>query len=327
MSTSAMTYMEAIRDALVEEMRRDPRVFLLGEDIGAYGGAFKLTEGLLEEFGPERVIDTPISESGILGAAIGAAYMGMRPVVEIQFMDFVTCCYQMIANVAAKSHWRWGAAAPIVIRGPVGAGVGAGPFHSQSVEALFHHLPGLKIVMPSTPDDAKELMKAAIRDPNPVLFLEHKLLYRHTHGKVLEGEQVAALGKARRRREGKDMTLITYGAMVHEANAAAETLYNEDGAEIEVIDLRTLQPIDWATLYASVQKTSKVLVLHEDHLTGGIGAEIAARIGQDTFEWLDAPVTRMGAADTPVPYAKNLEKAFLPGGERLLQGCRELLAY
>lgn len=320
------TYIEAIRDALDHEMRRDDRVFLLGEDIGAYGGAFKLTAGMQDEFGKDRVLDTPLSESAIIGAAIGAAYMGMRPVAEMQFIDFITCCFQMITNFAAKSHWRWGAACPIVIRGPAGGGVGGGPFHSQNVEAYFHHTPGLKIVMPATAADAKGLLIAAIRDPNPVLFLEHKFLYRHAKGEVPDGEHVVPLGKAHVARTGKDITVVTYGAMVPRTLKIASELATE-GVEIEVVDLRTLKPVDYDTVYASVQKTNKVIVLHEDQLTGGIGGEIAARIGEDVFEWLDGPVMRLGAADTPVPYAHPLEHSFQPNEDRLREACRNLLAY
>jgi len=322
------TYIEAIRQALDEEMARDERVFLLGEDIGVYEGAFKATAGLLDKYGAERVMDTPISESAIIGAAIGSAYMGMRPVAEIQFIDFITCCFQMITNFAAKSHWRWQAKVPIVIRGPSGAWVGAGPFHSQSVEAYFFHTPGLKIVMPATARDAKGLLKASIRDDNPVLFLEHKLLYRHIKEDLAENEEVVEpLGKARIHRPGRDLTVVTYGAMVHKATELADQLSREDGVEVEVIDLRTLKPIDWPCVMESVKRTSKALVVHEDQLTGGIGGEIAARIGQDAFEWLDGPVVRIGAADTPVPYNKKLEHAFLPNDERLLAACRGLLAY
>jgi 2-oxoisovalerate dehydrogenase E1 component beta subunit len=320
------TYMEAIRDALVHEMRGDDRVFLLGQDIGVYGGAFKLTDGMQEEFGAGRVIDTPLSESAIVGAAIGAAYMGLRPVAEMQFIDFISCCFQMITNFAAKSHWRWGAAVPIVIRGPAGGGVGGGPFHSQNVEAYFHHTPGLKIVMPATPADAKGLLLSAIRDPNPVLFLEHKMLYRQLRGEVPDGEHLVPLGEANVVRQGNDLTIVTYGAMVHRALRVAEEAAG-DGAEIEVVDLRTLKPVDYETVYKSVKKTSKVIVLHEDQLTGGIGGEIAARIGEDVFEWLDGPVVRLGSADTPVPYAHPLEDEFQPSDERVLEACRKLLKY
>ncbi len=325
---AVITYIEAIRQALDEEMTRDERVFLLGEDIGVYEGAFKATAGLLEKYGAERVLDTPISESAIVGAAIGAAYMGMRPVAEMQFIDFITCCFQMLTSFAAKSHWRWQAGVPIVVRGPTGAWVGAGPFHSQAMEAYFFHTPGLKIVMPATARDAKGLLKASIRDPNPVLFLEHKLLYRHIKEDLPDDEEILEpLGQARIHRPGRDMTIVTYGAMVHKTHAIADRIAAEDGAEIEILDLRTLKPLDWETIYASVKRTSKVLITHEDQLTGGIGGEIAARISQDLFEWLDGPVIRLAAEDTPVPYHKGLEHAFLPNDDKLLAACRSLLAY
>jgi 2-oxoisovalerate dehydrogenase E1 component beta subunit len=251
----------------------------------------------------------------------------MRPVAEIHFIDIITCCFQMVTNFAAKSHWRWGAAVPIVVRGPSGGGVGAGPFHSQNVEAYFYHTPGLKIVMPSTVEDAYGLLKAAIRDENPVLYLEHKLLYRRVKGSLPEGDGVVPIGKAAIRRPGTDMSIITYGAMVHQAIDVAESLHEELGAEIEVVDLRTLKPIDWETIHASVKRTSKALVLHEDQLTGGIGGDISAHIGQELFEWLDGPIVRLGSTDVPVPYAKNLERAFQPNPDRLTQACRDLLDY
>jgi 2-oxoisovalerate dehydrogenase E1 component beta subunit len=322
------TYLEAIREALAEELRRDERVFLLGEDIGAYGGAFKVTAGLQAEFGPRRVMDTPLSESAIVGAAIGAAYMGMRPVAEMQFIDFISCCFQMITNFAAKSRWRWGAGVPIVIRGPAGGGGGGGPFHSQNVEAYFYHTPGLKIVMPATARDAKGLLKAAIRDPDPVLFLEHKKLYRRVKEELPDGEEVLeVLGRAKVRREGTDLTILTYGACVHDALAVAETLAREDGAQVEVVDLRTLKPLDLDAILASVKKTSKALILHEDQLSGGLGGEISALVAQHAFEWLDAPLVRLAALDTPVPYAHPLEDAFLPGEPKILEACRNLLSY
>lgn len=322
------TYLEAIREALAEELRRDERVFLLGEDIGAYGGAFKVTAGLQAEFGPRRVMDTPLSESAIVGAAIGAAYMGMKPVAEMQFIDFISCCFQMITNFAAKSRWRWGAGVPIVIRGPAGGGVGGGPFHSQNVEAYFYHTPGLKIVMPATARDAKGLLKAAIRDPDPVLFLEHKKLYRRVKEELPDGEEILeVIGRAKVRREGSDLTILTYGACVHDALAVAETLAREDGAQVEVVDLRTLKPLDLDAILASVKKTSKALILHEDQLSGGLGGEISALVAQHAFEWLDAPLVRLAALDTPVPYAHPLEDAFLPGEPKILEACRNLLSY
>lgn len=322
-----VTYIQAVRDALVEELRRDARVYLLGQDVGAYGGAFKLTDGLVDEFGAERIVDTPISESAIVGAAIGSAYMGMRPVAEIQFMDFITCCFQMVTNFAAKSHWRWGASVPIVIRGPVGAGVGAGPFHSQAIEAYFYHTPGLKIVAPATVADAKGLLKAAIRDDNPVLFLEHKRLYRQLKAELDPAAAVEPLGRARVIRPGRDMTIITYSATVHSALEVANRLDAAGEASIEVVDLRTIKPVDWDTVIASVRKTNKALVLHEDQLTGGIGGDIAAEIGKRAFEWLDGPVYRLGAEDVPVPFNHDLEYAFLPNDDKLMAMSRELLAY
>jgi len=322
-----VTYLEAIRIALAEEMRADPRVFLLGEDIGLYGGAFKLTHDLLAEFGPERVIDTPITEAGIVGAAIGAALMGQRPVAEMQFIDFITNGFQLITNFAAKCHYRWGAAVPLVIRGPVGGGVGAGPFHSQNVEAYFLHTPGLKMVAPATARDAHGLMKAAIRDPNPVLFFEHKFLYRHVKEEIggPDGDQVA-IGRAAIRRPGRALTLVTFGAMVHRALAAAEALAAE-GIDIEVIDLRSLKPWDEGLVCDSVRQTGKALVLHEAPQTGGVGAEYAAAIGAACFEWLDAPVERVAGLDVPVPYHPALERAALPSVERIVERSRTLARY
>jgi 2-oxoisovalerate dehydrogenase E1 component beta subunit len=322
-----VTYLDAIRMALAEEMRRDPRVFLMGEDIGAYGGAFKVTAGLSEEFGPERVIDTPIAESGIVGAAIGAALMGRRPVVEMQFIDFISNAFQLITNFAAKCHYRWGVAVPMVIRGPCGGGVGAGPFHSQNVEAYFLHTPGLKIVAPATPRDARGLLKAAIRDPNPVLYFEHKFLYRHLKEELAEGEdEVTPIGKAAVRRPGRDLSLVTFGAMVQRALAAAEALAGE-GIEVEVIDLRSLKPWDEELVVESVRRTGKALVLHEASRTGGVGGEYAAAIGEACFEWLDAPVERLAALDVPVPYHPVLERAALPEVEKIAERARALARY
>jgi 2-oxoisovalerate dehydrogenase E1 component beta subunit len=254
--------------------------------------------------------------------------MGMRPVAEMQFIDFISCCFQMITNFAAKSRWRWGAGVPIVIRGPAGGGVGGGPFHSQNVEAYFYHTPGLKIVMPATARDAKGLLKAAIRDPDPVLFLEHKKLYRRVKEELPDGEEILeVIGRAKVRREGTDLTILTYGACVHDALAVAETLAREDGAQVEVVDLRTLKPLDLDAILASVKKTSKALILHEDQLSGGLGGEISALVAQHAFEWLDAPLVRLAALDTPVPYAHPLEDAFLPGEPKILEACRNLLSY
>jgi len=323
---ATVTYLEAIRQALIEEMRRDPRVFLLGEDIGPYGGAFKVTDGLFEEFGPERVIDTPIAEAGIVGAAIGAALMGQRPVVEMQFIDFISNGFQLITNFAAKCHYRWGAAVPMVIRGPCGGGVGAGPFHSQNVEAYFLYTAGLKIVAPATPADASGLLKAAIRDPNPVLYFEHKFLYRHLKEDLAGAPEVVPIGKAVIRRPGKNLSLVTFGAMVQRALAAAEQLAGE-GIEVEVIDLRSLKPWDEELVFDSVRRTGKALVLHEASRTGGVGGEYAAAIGEACFEWLDGPVERLAALDVPVPYHPALERAALPSLELVVERARALARY
>jgi pyruvate/2-oxoglutarate/acetoin dehydrogenase E1 component len=318
-----MTYLDAIADGLREAMRADPAVFLLGEDVAVYGGAFKLTKGFLEEFGPRRVIDTPISEAAIVGAAVGAALVGLRPVAEMQFADFISNAFNQIVNVAATSAYRAGGCVPIVIRAPCGAGTHGGPFHSQSIEAQFFHTPGLKIVMPSTPADAKGLILAAIADPNPVLYLEHKALYRSQRGPVDEGLTSVPLGKAVVRRPGRDVSVITYGMMLHRSLEAAEEVAR-DGVEAEVIDLRTLLPLDLDAIAESVRRTSRVLIVHEDHLRGGLGAEIAAHIGQHLFTSLDAPICRIGAPDTPVPYAPALEAAYLPDVARIRSAILEL---
>lgn len=315
---AVMTYLEAIADGLRQAMRADPSVILLGEDIGAYGGAFKLTKGFLEEFGPSRVIDTPISEAAIVGAAVGAALMGLRPVAEMQFADFISNAFNQIVNIAATSAYRAGGCVPLVVRAPCGAGTHGGPFHSQSVEAYFFHTPGLKIVMPSTPADAKGLMLAAIADPNPVLYLEHKALYRSQRGPVDEGLAPVPLGTAAVRRAGRHLTVLTYGMMVSRCLEAAERAAS-DGIEAEVIDLRTLLPLDFETIAGSVGRTSRALIVHEDRLRGGIGAEIAASLAEHLFTALDAPISRVGAPDTPVPYAPPLEAAYLPGPERIYQ--------
>jgi pyruvate/2-oxoglutarate/acetoin dehydrogenase E1 component len=324
-----VTLLEAISEALWEEMGRDERVFLMGEDIGVYGGAFKVTKGFLERFGEERVIDTPISEAGFTGAAAGAAHMGLRPVVEMQFMDFVSPAYDIITNYLATSLYRGSGPQPVVIRGPVGGGNRGGPFHSQNVEMAFFHTPGLKIVYPSTAYDAKGLMKAAIRDDNPVIFEEHKGLYRAPYlREVLPKEDyVVPLGKARTAREGSDLTVVTYGAMVHRSAEAALTLSEEDGVELEVIDLRTLLPMDDEAIMESVKKTGKLLVVHEDTRTGGIAGEIAIRVNEQAFEWLDGPILRVTAIDAPVPYAGPLEDYFLPGAEDIVAAARYLAKY
>ncbi len=313
---AVMTYLEAIADGLRQAMRADPSVILLGEDVGAYGGAFKLTKGFLEEFGPRRVIDTPISEAAIVGAAVGAALVGLRPVAEMQFADFISNAFNQIVNVAATSAYLAGGCVPLVIRAPCGAGTHGGPFHSQSVEAYFFHTPGIKIVLPATPADAKGLLLSAIADPNPVLYLEHKALYRSQRGPVDEGLTFVPLGKAAVRRPGRDVSVIAYGMMVHRCLEAAEAAAQE-GVDAEVIDLRTLLPLDLETLAESVTRTSRVLIVHEDRLRGGVGAEIAAYIGEHLFESLDGPIGRVGAPDIPVPYAPPLEAAYLPSVERI----------
>lgn len=322
------TYIEAVREALWEEMEADDRVFLMGEDIAVYGGAFKVTEGFLDHFGAERIIDTPIAEAGLVGGAVGAALMGMRPVVEIQFLDFLSCGFDQLTNFAAKCHYRWGAAVPMVIRGPGGGGVGAGPFHSQSIEMYFVKTPGLKVVAPSTAADAKVLLKAAIRDPNPVLFIEYKSLYRAPAlREELPGvDEVGELGKAALRRDGEDLALISYGAMVHKCLEAADQLA-EEGIQARVVDLRTLQPLDDDAIIAAARECGKVLIVHEDTRTGGLAGELTSRINETAFEWLDGPVLRVTAEDTPVPYNKDLEKVFLPQVEDIVNTARRLASY
>jgi 2-oxoisovalerate dehydrogenase E1 component beta subunit len=324
-----VTLLEAIREGLWEELERDPSVFLMGEDIGVYGGAFKMTEGMLDAFGPLRVIDTPISEIGFTGAAAGAAHMGMRPVVEMQFIDFIACAYDMITNYVATSRYRGSGAVPMVIRGPSGGYVRGGPFHSQNPEAAFFHTPGLKIVYPATAYDAKGLIKAAIRDDDPVLFFEHKWLYRRPQlREVLPQEDyVVPLGKARTHREGKDLTIVTYAALVHKSAEAAEVLAKEDGLEVEIVDLRTLLPLDDQAIVESVKKTNRLLIVHEDTRTGGIAGEIAMRVSEQAFEWLDAPIQRVTALDAPIPYSPPLEDYFLPQTEDIVKAARWLAKY
>ncbi|HZO36935.1 MAG TPA: alpha-ketoacid dehydrogenase subunit beta [Solirubrobacteraceae bacterium] len=317
-----LTYIEAINEALREEMRRDDRVFLMGEDIGAYGGAFKATQGLIDEFGAERVRDTPIAEAAIIGTAVGSAIVGMRPVCEMQFADFVSCGFDQIVNVAGKLHWRSGLAAPITVRLPAGGGVSGGPFHSQNPEAWFMHAPGLKVVAPSTPADAKGLLLAAIRDPNPVIFIEHKALYRRARGEVPAGDYETPL-RARVVREGSDLTVIAYGAMVHTALEATQDL----DASVEVVDLRCLAPLDTETVLASVRKCSKVLVVDEANEVGAAGAYVAAVIAERAFDDLDGPVRRVAAAQIPIPFAPQLEAATLPDAGRIREACLDLLEY
>ncbi len=320
------TYLEAIRQGLWEEMESDPSVFCIGEDIGIYGGAFKVTDGFIHHFGPQRVIDTPIAESAIVGAAFGAALTGMRPVAEFQFMDFIGCAFNQIVNMVAKSHYRWGAPAPLVLRGPCGGGVHGGPFHSQNPEMYFVHTPGMKVVAPSTPSDAKGLIKAAVRDNNPVLFLEHKFLYRRIKGEVPDDNSVVPIGKARVHREGRDVSIITYAAMVHTAQEAADILA-KDGIEVEIVDLRTLSPLDREAITQTVKKTNKVILLHEDTKTGGLAGEIAAIINEEAFDDLDGPIIRITSLDTPVPFSPPLEHYFLPQVEDVVREVRKLKAY
>jgi 2-oxoisovalerate dehydrogenase E1 component beta subunit len=320
------TYIDAIKDGIWEEMEKDERVFILGEDVGIYGGAFKVTKGMLDKFGPMRVIDTPISESAIVGAAIGAALVGMRPVAEMQFIDFISCAFDQIVNFAAKCRYRWGAGVPIVIRGPSGGGVHGGPFHSQNPEGYFFNVPGLKIVCPSTAYDAKGLIKAAIRDPDPVLYFEHKFLYRRIKEDLPTEDFVVPIGKAALRREGEDLSIITYGAMVYKALEAAEALA-QMGIDVEVLDLRSILPLDEEAILTTAKKTSKVIVLHEPTLTGGPGGEVVARIAEKAFEYLDGPIVRIAPPDTPVPYSPPLEEAFLPQTKDIVEKAKKLAAY
>ena len=325
-SGGEVTFLEAIRQGLIEEMDRDPSVVMIGEDIGVYGGAFKVSAGLLERFGWERIIDTPISETAIIGAAVGMAYQGLRPVAEMQFIDFISCCFNQITNFVAKSHYRWNAPVPMVIRGPSGGGVHGGPFHSQNPEMYFVHTPGLKVVYPSTAYDAKGLLKSAIRDNNPVLFFEHKFLYRRIKETLPTEDYTVPLGKAAVRREGSDLTIVSYAAMAHSSLEAAEALAKE-GIEAEVIDLRTLLPLDRDAIVKSVKKTNKMLVVHEDTRTGGIAGEIAAVVFEEAFDDLDAPVRRVTSLDTPVPYSPPLEERFLPNVAKITEAARELAKY
>jgi 2-oxoisovalerate dehydrogenase E1 component beta subunit len=324
--SKTLTYLEAISEGLREEMRKDKSVFLLGEDIGTYGGAFKVTKDFVEDFGEDRVIDTVLGESAIIGAATGAAIAGMRPVAEMQFADFVTNGFNQIVNIAAKYYYRNFVPVPLVIRLPSGGGIHGGPFHSTNPEAWFFHVPGLKLVAPSTPYDAKGLIKAAIRDPNPVLYFEHKYLYRHIKGEIPDKDYIVLIGKADVKREGTDISVITYGTGVHWALEAAEIMAKE-GVEIEIVDLRTLLPLDKESIYRSVKKTGKVLIVHEDTLTGGIGGEVAALISEHAFQHLDAPIKRVTSIDTPVPYAPTLEEYFLPSTQKVLTAIRELAQF
>jgi 2-oxoisovalerate dehydrogenase E1 component beta subunit len=323
-----ITYLEAIREALQEEMRRDPKVFVLGEDVGPYGGAFGITQGFVEEFGELRCLDTPISESAIVGVSIGAALRGYRPVAEMQFGDFITCGFDQIVNQAATMRYRCGGrvSVPMVVRAPSGGNVGGGLYHSQNPEAWFVHRPGLKVVAPGTAFDAKGLLKAAIRDDNPVIYFEHKYLYRRAKGPVPEGDEIVPIGSAALRREGSDATLLTYAAMVQPSLEAAEQLA-KDGVEVEVIDLRSLLPYDKAAILGSVEKTSRVLIVHEDVKTLGIGAELAAVIAEERFEHLDAPVMRLTYPDAHCPFALRLEQHNLPDAGKITAALRALASY
>jgi pyruvate/2-oxoglutarate/acetoin dehydrogenase E1 component len=320
---ATMTYLEAISDALRTEMRRDESVFCLGEDIGVFGGAFKVTCGFYEEFGGDRVLDMPLAENLIIGAAVGAAVEGMRPVCEMQFADFISCGFDQLANVAAKLHYRQGIAVPMVVRLPSGGGFSGGPFHSQNPEAWFLQSPGLKVVAPATAADAKGLLTSAIRDPNPVIFMEHKNLYRRVKGEVPEGEHAVPLGKARIAREGEELTVVAYGSAVPLAEQAVEEL-DED---VEILDLRTLNPLDSDAILSSSRKTGRVLVAHEATRSCGVGAEIAALIAEEVFEDLDAPIARLTAPDVPIPFSPPLEQRVLPGLDDMKEAIRDLLAY
>jgi len=321
-----VTYLEAIRQGIWEEMEHDPTVFCIGEDIGIYGGAFKVTDGFIDRFGPERVIDTPIAESAIVGAAFGASLTGMRPVAEFQFMDFIGCAFNQITNMVAKAHYRWGAPAPLVIRGPSGGNVHGGPFHSQNPEMYFVHTPGLKVVCPATAYDAKGLIKASIRDNNPVIFFEHKYLYRRIKEDIPDDDYIVPLGKARVARSGRDLSIITYAAMVHVALEAAEML-SKEGIELEVVDLRTVSPLDREAIAETVRRTNKVIILHEHVRTGGIAGEISAIINEEAFDSLDGPIVRLTALDSPVPFSPPQEEFFLPKPNDVVREARKLAAY
>ena len=323
---AAITYLEAIRQAHFEEMRRDPSVVVIGEDVAEYGGAFKVTQGLVDEFGKERVINAPIAESAIVGAAIGMSMNGLKPVCEMQFIDFITCAFDQLTSYAAKSRYRWGVGVPIVVRGPSSGNVHGGPFHSANPEMYFVHTPGLKVVEPATVYDAKGLLKAAIRDPDPVLYFEPKYLYRRIKDELPADDYIVPIGKAAMRKEGTDVTLVTYGTMLYVALDAAKELENE-GISLEVIDLRSLLPFDEEMVMESVKKTSRLIILHEDTLTGGIGGEIAARVVDQAFVYLEAPIKRITGPDTPVPFAPPMEEFFLPKPADVVRTAKELMAF
>ncbi len=320
------TYVEAIRQGIWEEMERDSTVFVMGEDVAVYGGAFKVTKGLLDRFGEMRVVDTPLAESGIVGAGTGAAINGLRPILEMQFADFMACGFDQITNFAAKCRYRWGQSIPMVIRAPAGGNIHGGPFHSQNVEMPYVHTPGLKVVQPATAYDAKGLIIAAIRDNDPVIFLEHKYLYRSVKEQLPTDPFTVPIGKAKVHREGSDISIVTYGWMVHVAEEAAERAAAE-GISVEVLDLRTLVPLDREAVLATAKKTSKIILLHEDTLTGGLGGELAGIIGEHAFEYLDGPLVRIASPDTPVPFSETLEKAFLPSSDQVLEKTRWLYRY
>jgi 2-oxoisovalerate dehydrogenase E1 component beta subunit len=324
-----VTYLTAINQALHEEMRRDENVFVMGEDVAELGGAFKVTEGLLAAFGEDRVIDTPISEALIVGAGIGAAILGMRPVVEMQFGDFISCGFDQIVNTAATLRYRHGgqAACPLVIRAPSGAGVHGALFHSQNPEAWFARVPGLKVVTPATPYDAKGLLKAAIRDNNPIVYFEHKRLYRSVKEDIPEGDFITPIGVAEVRQQGRDLSIITYGGTVHQCLDAARIVDKEDGLSIEVLDLRTLLPLDREAILATARKTGKVLIVHEDRVTGGFGGEVAAIIAENAFDSLDGPVRRIAAADAHTAFSPPLEEFILPNTNKIVEAIRSLAAY
>lgn len=325
--TRTLSYIDAITEGLFEEMRADENVLVLGADVGGdFGGAFKVTKGLAAEFGDDRVRNMPMTEHAYFAAATGMALMGLRPVVEVQFADFITTGFDAIVQFAATNHYRWGGAVPWVIRAPSDGGITSGPFHSQNPEAWFVHTPGLKVVAPATPADAKGLLTAAIRDPNPVIYFEGKPLYRSVSGEVPEGEYVVPIGEAHIARAGSDVTIITYGSMVHQSLAAAELLAGED-IDCHILDLRTLKPLDTDAIFEAVTLTSKVLVVHAANLMAGVGAEIAAMIGETAFEELDGPVRRLGGLDTPVPFSPPLEQAYRPDAATIAQAVRELARY
>ena len=324
---ATMTYIEAISRGMWEEMERDKSVFLLGEDIGAYGGAFKATKGFLQHFGEERVVDTILAEGAILGAATGAALVGMRPIAEMQFADFVSSGFNQLVTNAAKTHYRWHLPVPMVVRLPSGGYIHGGPYHSGNPEAWFFHTPGLKVVAPSTPHDAKGLMKAAVRDNNPVLFFEYKYLYRRIKGEVPDKDYVVEIGKGDVKRQGSDIVVFSYGSTVHLSLEAAEIIAKESGVETMVVDLRSLMPLDKELILDSVKATGKVLIVHEDTLTGGVGSEIAALISEHAFSHLDAPIKRVASLDTPVPFAPPLEEFVLPSTEKIVKALRELSSY